>query len=514
MLDATPLFRFYARTRGAALDREDAVAQQQRQLLRLVQAARATRFGRDHHFDAIHSVADFQDRVPLRRYEDMWSQYWQAAFPVLTDCTWPGTIPYFALSSGTSSGTTKYIPCSREMNRANDRAALTTLVHHVRARPHSRVLGGKTFMLGGSTDLAPLAPGILAGDLSGIASARVPFWAGARIFPPRGLALIPDWEKKTDVMVRAIPGQDIRAIGGTPSWLLIFFQTLFARHPHCAPTLSAFFPDLELLIHGGVNFAPYRARFDALLAGTHAETREVYAASEGFIAAADCGPGDGMRLMADNGLFFEFVPCSELNAPMPTRHWLATAETGVDYALALSSCAGLWSYLLGDIVRFVSRAPPRILVAGRLAYDLSAFGEHLRGEEIEDAVTQAAVFIGARLAEFSVGAIFPEAGQMRGGHLFIIEFDGDAPAPAQAASFLARIDQSLSRGNDDYRAHRADGFGLEPPRLIAVAPGTFQAWMKIRGKLGGQNKVPRLIADPPLFAQLHAFALRHLAKPG
>jgi hypothetical protein len=164
------------------------------------------------------------------------------------------------------------------------------------------------------------------------------------------------------------------------------------------------------------------------------------------------------------------------------------------------------------VVRFISRTPARILVAGRVSYDLSAFGEHLRGPDIEEAVTDAAAAIGARLVEFSVGAVFPDADAARGGHLFIVEFDGGAPVHADA--FLARIDESLARANDDYRAHRADGFGLEPPRLIAVAPGTFQAWMKARGKLGGQNKVPRIIADQALFAQLRAFALQHRAEPG
>ena len=499
MIDGTPLLKLYARRRGAALTSENSVDTQQEELFKLLRRAANTRFGADHRFPQIRNVADFQARVNLRRYEDMWRDYWQPAFPKLVDCTWPGTIPYFALSSGTTSGTTKYIPCSHEMNRANSRGAKDMLVHHVRNRPASRILGGKNFMLGGSTDLTLLAPGIYAGDLSGIVAARLPRWARAFIYPPRELALIADWEKKIDALSRGILNEDIRSIAGTPSWLLIFFEKLFALKPEREPKLRAFFPNLELIAHGGVNFAPYRPQFEALLEGSHAETREVYAASEGFIAAADRGPGEGMRLVADNGLFFEFVPVEELTADNPTRHWAANFELGVDYAIAVSSCAGLFAYVLGDIVRFIDRKPPRLLVTGRTSYTLSSFGEHLTGDEIEDAVSTAAKAIGANIADFSVGAIFPDEEHSRGGHLYIVEFNGPAPDADAVKRFLDTLDTVLSRRNDDYRAHRSGGFGLDPPQLLSVSHGTFEAWMKSRGQLGGQHKVPRIIANAELF---------------
>ena len=505
MIDGTPFLKFYARRRSFRLRQQNAADEQQNQLLKLVRRAEATRFGRDHGFSEIHSVGDFQARVRLRRYEDMWRDYWQPAFPKLIDCSWPGAISYFALSSGTTSGTTKYIPCSHEMNRANARAALDVLVHHVRNRPESRVLSGTSFMLGGSTDLTELAPGIHAGDLSGIAAARVPVWARSYVYPPRELALIADWEKKIEALSRGIMQEDIRSIAGTPSWLLIFFERLFASHRNREPKLHAFFPHLDLLIHGGVNFAPYRPQFEALLAGSHAETREAYAASEGFIAAADCGSGEGMRLIADNGLFFEFVPVAELGAPTPPRHWAANIETGIDYAIAVTSCAGLWAYVMGDTVRFVDRAPPRLLVTGRTSYYLSPFGEHLTGDEIEAAVSAAASAIGAQIADFSVGAVFPDAERQRGGHLYVVEFVGAAADRPDAVRFLQVIDEVLCHRNDDYRAHRSGGFGLDPPQLLAVKRGTFEAWMKSRGQLGGQHKVPRVIADQALFESLLAF---------
>jgi hypothetical protein len=506
VIDATPFLKLYADWRGGTLDRQKVAAQQQRQLLRLVRRAANTRFGREHGFSEIGNVADFQARVPLRRYEDMWRDYWQPEYPKLVDISWPGTVPYFALSSGTTSGTTKYIPCTREMNRSNDRAALDVLVDHIRNRPQSRVLGGKSFMLGGSTELTEVAPGIYAGDLSGIAAGRVPPWARRYMYPPREYALIADWERKVEVLSRGILDQDIRVIAGTPSWLLIFFERLFALKPERKPKLGAFFPNLELVIHGGVNFAPYRPQFETLLAGSHAETREVYAASEGFIAVADRGSGEGLRLIADNGLFFEFVPLAELGSPNPARHWVGKLELGVDYAVVVTSCAGLWAYVMGDTVKFVTRDPPRLLVTGRTSYYLSSVGEHLTGEEIEQAVSKAAFALGAQIADFSVGAIYPSADRSRGQHLYIVEFNTPMPDPNATKRFLEIIDDVLLRRNDDYRAHRSGGFGLDPPQLLPVKRGTFEAWMKSRGQLGGQHKVPRVIANPELFESLRRFA--------
>jgi GH3 auxin-responsive promoter len=505
VIDATWALRLYARHRLSQLKTQDQVAQQRRQLGQLVCRAAQTRFGRDHRFAKIRSVADFQARVPVRTYEEMWRGYWQFVFPRLVDCTWPGTIPFFALTSGTSSGATKYIPCSHEMTQSNGWAAIDLLVHHLANRPRSRVLGGKNFMLGGSTDLKENAPGIRSGDLSGIAIAEVPRWARRFCFPPPEMALIADWEEKIDRLTHIALTQDIRTITGTPSWLLIFVERLFALRPQYNGRLAAFFPNLELVAHGGVNFAPYRSQFRVLLQGGHAELREVYPASEGFIAVADCGDGEGMRLICDNGLFFEFVPVGELCREAPTRHWLGTVQTSIDYALVLSSNAGLWAYLLGDTVRFVDVDPPRILVTGRTSYFLSAFGEHLSGGEIELAVGRAADAIAVSVADFAVGAVFPDSAHRRGRHLFVVEFAEPAPDASRRDQFARCLDDELSRVNNDYRAHRAGGFGLDAPEIEVVSHGRFAAWMKHCGRLGGQHKVPRVIADPALLDELRRF---------
>jgi hypothetical protein len=504
MLDATPLLRLYARYRRRQLGALDAASTQAEQLRQLVFTARQTRFGREHDFGEIKSVADFQARVPLRRYEAFWQDYWQGAFPRLENLTWPGLIPYFAVSSGTTQGSTKFLPCSDAMVRSNRKAAADLLVHHIANRPHSRLLAGRSFMLGGSVDLVTQAPGVLSGDLSGIAARTMPWWASLRSFPPRELETISDWEEKIDRFARAALNADIRAIGGVPSWMLIFFEKLAELKSQNSFHINMLNESFELLIHGGVNFDPYRDRFAQLLENTNVETREVYPASEGFFAIADRGDGDGMRLNLDHGLFYEFVPVDELDSANPTRHWIANAELGVDYALVVSTCAGLWAYVVGDMVRLVERAPPRILMTGRTAQMLSAFGEHLIGEEIEAAVADAAHAIATTVTDYAVGSLFPDDDTPRGGHLYVVEFD-TPPEAEPLERFAAVLDRHLRKTNEDYAAHRAEGFGLDAPRLRPVPHGTFTAWMKHRGKLGGQHKVPRVINDPALFAELLAF---------
>jgi hypothetical protein len=503
MIDFTPPLKWYAKRRRAILGRLDNKAAQRAQLNALLARAAQTTFGRGHDFARIKGVEDFQAAVPLRRYDDFWRDYWKPAFPVIENVSWPGRVPYFAVTSGTTSGSSKYIPITPAMNWANVRAGLDLLTHHVTARPASRVFGGKSFMLGGSTDLVREADGVFSGDLSGIAIKRLPWWARHIAFPPIEIALITDWEEKVRRLATLAAKADIRVITGTPSWLLILFdkQQANAGRPVSARDL---YPKLEMLVHGGVNFKPYRARFEHFLAGG-AELREVYPASEGFIALQDERPEDGLRLLTDNGLFFEFVPLEELDSKSPTRHWLGSAETGVNYAVVLSTCSGCWSYIIGDTVRLASLDPPRVFITGRTSYSLSAFGEHLIGEEVEEAVAGAAAVHGLTITDFSVGAVYPEGAGELGGHLYIVEFD-EVPAAGTLDAFAKAIDDDLKKRNDDYRAHRAEGFGMHAPKVHAAAPGTFAGWMKSRGRLGGQNKVPRIINDQQLFADLTHFA--------
>ncbi len=503
MYDFTWLLRIHARRRLARLARLDPQETQRGVLLSLVGRAQGTRFGLHHGFAGIRGLDDYRARVPLRDYEAFWDDYWRDPFPRLIDCTWRGRIPYFAASSGTTRGASKFIPVSRETNRANTRAAVDVLVHHLAARPRSRISAGRIFMLGGSTGLARKAPGVFSGDLSGIAAATMPPWARWRHFPPRDLERIADWEVKIGRFAERSLDEDIRAIAGTPSWLLLYFDRLTET---AGARVADVYPDLELLVHGGVAWPPYRDRFAAVLEGCHAETREVYPASEGFFAVADRAGGAGLRLLLDNGIFYEFVPREELDRADPVCHWIGDVEPGVDYALVVTTCAGLWRYVVGDTVTVIDRDPPRVLVTGRTGYMLSAFGEHVIGIELERAVADAARTIATTVSDFAVGSLFSDRTGARGGHLYIVEFAEAGIDPGRLARFADRLDSTLQGLNDDYAAHRAGGFGLDAPRVAAMPPGGFTAWMRRRGKLGGQNKVPRVINDAALFDALRDFA--------
>ena len=503
LFDATPALRVWAARRRAELARQNAAQAQLRTLRRLLRRAEATAFGRAHGFAAIRDVAGFQRRVPLRAYEAFAAEWWNPRFPSLGGATWPGPVRYLAKSSGTTGSATKHIPVSPAMLRANRLAAADVLAWHLAAMPDSRVLGGRNFLLGGSTALERpggrvRGGGVRAGDLSAIAAVTMPAWARARAFPPAALALLADWREKMGRIAPLSLAEPIASISGTPSWLLLFFDMLAELRP--GARLAQLYPALELVVHGGVGFAPYRERFAWWLDGSAALTREVYAASEGFCAVADRGDGEGLRLVLDRGLFFEFVRPADLESANPDRRWIGDAEPGVEYALVLSSNAGVWSYVLGDTVRLVQTDPPRVLVTGRTAWSLSVAGEHLIGAELDIATTEAARAMGRQLVDYTAAPLPPDAADARGGHLFAVELDG----PADPAAFAHALDAALARLNEDYAAHRAGGFGLRDPDVRLLPPGAFARWMAARGKLGGQNKVPRVVQGVAALAELLA----------
>ena len=456
-------------------------------LLDLVRKAAATRFGRDHGFDAIRTVDDYQRRVPVRDYEKFWTEYWQAPYPTLAGVTWPTAIPYYALSSGTTSGTTKYVPVSREMVASNKRAAYTTLSLFRHAHPRAKVLTGKFFFLGGSTDLRAQADGSFAGDLSGIAAKEVMDLERPFTFPPLELSLVTDWELKLQLLAERSLTEPITAISGVPSWMLKVFDVV--KRISGKSTLAEAWPQLRLVIHGGTLFDPYRETFRQAIGDDRVKTCEVYPCSEGFIASED--PRHGLlRVVPDHGIFFEFVPVGELDSPDPTRHTLATVQLGVQYAVLVTTCAGLWSYLVGDTVTFECQSPPLIRFTGRTKYFLSAFGEHLIQEEIDKAVAHAAKACGVLTEDHHVGPVFPTDPAKPGHHLYLVEFRG--PPPARLDDFVAKLDAELVRLNEDYAAHRVGDLTMLKPEVRVVPPGGFGAWMASRGKSGGQHKVPRM----------------------
>lgn len=503
-MDVTPILKRLAARRRARLEAMSAPAAQQATLLGLVRAAQATRFGRDHGFADIRSVDDFQARVPIRRFEDLWAEYWETPFPVLDDVTWPGRIPFFARSSGTTTGRTKHIPITRGIIKSNERAGFDLMTYHLAYNPKSRPLAGRSFIVGGATALEEAAPGIFVGDVSGINTRLTPFWVRRRIFPPRELTSIYDWDEKLEAVSAAALGQRITMLSGMCNWLLMMLDRIRERRAGGGdgPTL----PELQLLIHGGVAIDIYRERLARHLDGVRVDLRELYPASEGFVAFADRGPGEGMRMMLDNGIFFEFVPLAELDSDAPTRHWAATIEADVDYALVLSNNAGLWAYLIGDVVRFVDTDPPRLLIQGRVAQQLSPFGEHLIGAEIDEAVRRAAEALGLGVAEYTVGPVLPADDRLAGRHVYVVEPTApiEGAADTLGAEASARIDAVLREINFDYDRKRTGASGLDAPVVRWLAPGGFEAWMRAKNKMGGQHKVPRITAKADGFATFAA----------
>jgi hypothetical protein len=510
----------YAQRRVTLLNHESAAQAQHRTLLSLLRQGRRTKFGRDHDFARIRTLTDYQARVPLREYEVFWKEYWQPAFPFVDNVTWPGPTPYFALSSGTTTGTTKYIPVSPRMLVSNRRAAMTMLAFHLAAHPATPLFTGRMFFLGGSTDLQdlgtlhaangvahsrfrvphflrrPPASAILAGDLSGIATRELSPLLRPYTFPPLEIALIKDWERKMLVLAEESAKLPITLIGGVPSWLLVFFERL--KQVSGRNHIADIWPTLRVVVHGGAKFDPYRTLFHDVIGSDAVHCLEIYPASEGFIAAED--PRHCLlRLIPDHGLFFEFVPVEELGKDRPTRHTVANLELGVQYAVVVTTCAGLWSYLIGDTVCFEKRDPPLLRFTGRTKYFLSAFGEHLISEEVEKAVAAAAELTGTAVVDFHVGPVFPDTPSKPGRHRFLIEF---TQSPADLPRFTAKLDAELSRLNEDYAAHRTGDLTMLPPEIRIVPHGGFADWLRSLGKLGGQHKVPRMDNTGTITAEL------------
>ncbi len=465
-------------------NKANSIAAQEQQLLGLVDHAKATVFGTEHDFGTIRGIDDYQDKVQLRTYEQFWKKYWSPSFPVLDNVTWPGRIRYFARSSGTTTGESKHIPCSDEMVKANNRAGTEVLFQHLRNNPKSRVASGRTFLFGGSPNLDELTRGVFAGELSGISARETPRWAGRdRYYPPAELAAITDWNEKVERLGRDCLGRNIRTVSGVPTWLEVLFDRAFEAAGIEDRRLVSLFPDLALIAHGGISFEPYEDRFQELLVGSEAELREVYAASEAFIAIADRAYRQGLKLLVDNGVFFEFVEPSQLSSTNPDRRWLANVELDTDYAVIVSTCAGLWAYSVGDIVRFVDLDPPRLLVVGRVSQTLSSFGEHVSGEQLERAVSEAVSAAGGSVHDFTVAPVHSSVRR----HRYVIETPSGDPTAIGTG-----IDASLARQNADYRTKRANDLAISAPEVILVPPGTHTTWMTQRGQAGGQHKVPRV----------------------
>jgi hypothetical protein len=478
----------------------DPVAAQERALRRLLAAARDTEFGLEHGFRTIRSVAEYQERVPVRDYAQH-RPWLERAAAGEESVSWPERCRDWVKTSGTTSGD-KLIPVTPEALAAHRRGGWDALLQAARLVGGETLMGGPMLFLGGSTAVRPLGPGIRVGDLSGLVVSRLPLGFRGRYSPGPACAAIPDWEERLEATAALAATQDIRLLSGMPSWLVILFERI-ARHCEASGRrlrdLGQLWPGLRALIHGGVAFAPYRDVFEEWLGRRLAQV-EVYPASEGFVAVQTEAVG-GLTLMLDYGIFYEFVPVEDLGGSAPRRHTVAEVELGRPYAVVMTTPAGLWSYTLGDTVRFTARDPLRLVITGRTRHYVNAFGENVIVEEVERALVRACRRTEAEVVEFTVAPHFPTAAEPRGGHEWLVEF---RVPPTEPEDFARILDEALTALNTDYRTKRAGSVGMVAPRLTALPTGTFYRWMQRAGRLGDQHKVPRVTNDRAIATALLA----------
>ncbi len=453
---------------------------QQQTFKMLISKGRNTVFGKDHGFEQIKSYEDFRLLVPLSDYESL-RPLIERISEGEKDVLWPGLPLYFATTSGTTSGS-KYIPITPDSIHNHISSARNALLMYMARSGNFRFADHSMIFLQGSPVL--YKKGIIpAGRLSGITAHHIPGYLQKNRMPSWDTNCIDDWETKVDKIVEETLQKRMSLISGIPSWLRMYFEKLVKT---TGRPVGEIFPDFSLLVYGGLNFEPYRQAFSELI-GRKVDTVELYPASEGFIAYQDLGPGEGLLLNVNSGIFFEFIPMSEFHRPNPHRIPLEEVETGRDYAIILSNNAGLWAYNLGDTVRFVSKEPYRILVSGRTSQFISAFGEHVIASEVEASIAEACAASGVRVDEFTVAPMVnPGSGLPH--HHWLIEFSS---LPEDVPGFAALLDNSLCKRNP-YYSDLIRGNILQELKITALPRGTFRHFLESKGKLGGQNKVEHL----------------------
>jgi hypothetical protein len=477
--------------------RFNAVDLQDKTFLYLVAQAKSTEFGKAHQFAAIKSYEDFKKNVAIHDYEDL-RPYIDRVTKGEPNVLWPGKPEYLAKTSGTTSGV-KYIPISKESMPEHIKAARNALLSYIYETGNADFVDGKMIFLQGSPVLEKKA-GISVGRLSGIVAHHVPGYLQKNRLPSYEVNCMDDWEQKVDAIVAETKNEDMRLISGIPPWCQMYFDRLSAVSGD--KKIKDIFPNFKLYVHGGVNYEPYRARMEESI-GFGIDTIETYPASEGFIAFQDRQKEKGLLLMVDSGIFYEFIPADEFFNENPTRLSLKDIELDKNYALILNTSAGLWGYSLGDTVKFVSKNPYKIVVSGRIKHYISAFGEHVIGEEVEQALMGVANEEGVDVIEFTVAPqVTPPKGELPY-HEWFIEF---GKAPDNLEEFAQKVDKALQKKNI-YYFDLVEGNILRPLVIQSLKKDTFINYMRLQGKLGGQNKVPRLANDRKIAEELKEYII-------
>ncbi len=457
-------------------------------LKKLLNTAQSTEFGKHYGFDDLINYDEYKNRVPVHTYEQLFP-YIERHMRGEQNILWPSEIKWFAKSSGTTNARSKFIPVSPEaLEDCHFKGGKDLLSIYVNNYPDTQIFSGKGLGVGGSHQANEFDPSSSSfyGDVSAVLMKNLPPWAQFIRTPSLEVALMTNWEEKIDMLSRETANVDVRHISGVPTWTVLLIQRIMELQKKS--NILEVWPNLEVFFHGAVAFGPYRNLFKTLIPGNQMRYWETYNASEGFFGIQDRKDCEDLLLMLDYGVYYEFIPVDELENEYPHVINLSEVEIGKNYAMVISTNAGLWRYNIGDTVKFTSTSPHRIKISGRTKHFINAFGEEVIIENAETAISRACELTGAVIDNFTAGPVYLEKSK-RGGHEWIIEFIKE---PQNNDDFAKILDDTLRKINSDYDAKRMQNLALIAPKIHHVPEGTFYNWMKMRGKLGGQHKVPRL----------------------
>ncbi len=454
-------------------------------LIKLLNTAKNTEFGKQHSFSSIKNYTDFSNKIPIQKYESI--------EPLIERCRrgeqnlfWPTPIRWFAKSSGTTNAKSKFIPVSDEaLEGCHLKAGKDMLCLYINNNEETQMFKGKGLKLGGSTAIYE-DNNTYFGDLSAIITENLPFWADFSSAPSMEVSLMAEWETKMEAIINETINENITSLVGVPSWMLVLLNRVLEKTGK--DNILEVWPNLEVYFHGGINFNPYREQYKKLIPKANFKYYETYNASEGFFGIQDQNNSDELLLMLDYGIFYEFIPMDTYDGENSKAIPLSGVKKGVNYAIVITTNGGLWRYLIGDTVKFTSTDPYRIKITGRTKHHINVFGEELIIENAEEALKAASEKTNASIKDYTVGPVFME-GKRNGAHEWIIEFENP---PENLALFTELLDNALKNCNSDYEAKRYNSMTLSMPKVHQARKGLFYDWLSLKGKLGGQHKVPRL----------------------
>lgn len=466
---------------------------------RLISTAAHTEWGKKYDYSSIENYNDFKSRVPIQEYEDV-QPYVDRLIKGEQNLLWPTPVKWFAKSSGTTTDKSKFIPVTKEaLEECHYKGGKDLLSLYYHNHPNRKLYKGKHLIIGGSAQINYLSADSYFGDLSAIIIKNLPWWAEIRRTPNKEIALLQDWNEKIEKMAESTIKEDVYIVAGVPSWTLILFRHILKKTGK--KTIAEVWPNFELFMHGGVSFVPYREQFEEIIGKPDMNYVETYNASEGFFGIQDTTTKNEMLLMLDYGIFYEFIPLDDFYSEKREAISLEDVQLGVNYVLLISTNSGLWRYVMGDTIMFTEKTPYRFKITGRTKHFINVFGEELIVDNTDKAIAIACERTGASVREYTAAPIFMKDNNA-GRHEWLIEFE---KAPESLSFFSDVLDTALKSLNSDYEAKRSYNMNLDFPLVKSVPNGTFYAWLKSKGKLGGQHKVPRLFNTRQYIDEISAF---------